>query len=311
MAPRWLLKCFRLGLRPLTQSIPSCSEDWMGFLMILLYQNCVARSLFSLSKLRGRVPAKSTPMFKSRFIFLMAPAAYFNWDTLQIPTSETTFHEKNLSFENYIDPPLYDPSIFIAHSNIFPTSQEDTLLLSPQRQKYCCESEVQKLTAQTALPFSLYTDQSVVPYDNFYSSHIKKLPQQISGEFAQLDSTCECVKKGKERTISPQSLAARERRRKISEKTQQLGKLVPGRPNMNTTEMLHAAAKYVKYLQAQVKMLDLTKLLQWREMEERKSILYATAEESGGPSYAVELGRLDRRVSAKGSVRHHIPHPDF
>uniref|UniRef100_A0A0R0GK31 peroxidase n=1 Tax=Glycine max TaxID=3847 RepID=A0A0R0GK31_SOYBN len=30
-----------------------------------------------------------------------------------------------------------------------------------------------------------------------------------------------------------------------------------------------------------------------------------------GPSYAVELGRLDGRVSTKASVRHHLPHPEF
>ncbi|XVE71356.1 hypothetical protein DITRI_Ditri10aG0144200 [Diplodiscus trichospermus] len=32
---------------------------------------------------------------------------------------------------------------------------------------------------------------------------------------------------------------------------------------------------------------------------------------TGGPSYAVELGRLDGRISTKPSVRHHLPHPDF
>ncbi|KAG4931126.1 hypothetical protein AAZX31_17G187100 [Glycine max] len=32
---------------------------------------------------------------------------------------------------------------------------------------------------------------------------------------------------------------------------------------------------------------------------------------AGGPSYAVELGRLDGRVSTKASVRHHLPHPEF
>lgn len=33
--------------------------------------------------------------------------------------------------------------------------------------------------------------------------------------------------------------------------------------------------------------------------------------QAGGPSYAVELGRLDGRVSTKASVRHHLPHPEF
>jgi len=220
---------------------------------------------------------------------MMSPSTFFNWDTVQIPTSETNFHElmpeqlvysysdENLflssgSSENYIDPiggsvypsnidpPLYDPFISLPHPNIFPTPQEHTLLQSAKRQKCCCESEVQKLTTQTTLSPS-YANEFVVPYDNFYSSRIEELQQQISGEFADcVDLTCE--KKEKERTISPQSVAARERRRKITEKTQQLGKLVPGGPKMNTAEMLRAASKYVKYLQVQVMMLELTNSLE-------------------------------------------------
>lgn len=33
--------------------------------------------------------------------------------------------------------------------------------------------------------------------------------------------------------------------------------------------------------------------------------------QTGGPSYAVELGRIDGRISTKASVRHHLPHPEF
>ncbi|POO03286.1 Basic helix-loop-helix transcription factor [Trema orientale] len=55
--------------------------------------------------------------------------------------------------------------------------------------------------------------------------------------------------------VSPQSIAARERRRKITEKTQELGKLIPGGTKMSTAEMFQAASKYVKFLQAQVAVL--------------------------------------------------------
>ncbi|XP_068319484.1 transcription factor bHLH52-like [Pyrus communis] len=58
-------------------------------------------------------------------------------------------------------------------------------------------------------------------------------------------------------TVSPQSIAARERRRKIIEKTQELGRLIPGATKMNTAEMLQAAYKYVKFLRAQVSVLKL------------------------------------------------------
>ncbi|KAL2318277.1 hypothetical protein Fmac_032153 [Flemingia macrophylla] len=40
-------------------------------------------------------------------------------------------------------------------------------------------------------------------------------------------------------------------------------------------------------------------------------ILTMATRDTGGPSYAVELGRLDGRISTKASVRHHLPHAEF
>ncbi|GJU15751.1 Myc-type, basic helix-loop-helix domain-containing protein [Tanacetum coccineum] len=54
----------------------------------------------------------------------------------------------------------------------------------------------------------------------------------------------------KERSLSAQSLAARARRRKISEKTQEFRKLIPGGQKMNTTKIFQAAFKYVTFLHA-------------------------------------------------------------
>ncbi|KAF3450209.1 hypothetical protein FNV43_RR06289 [Rhamnella rubrinervis] len=62
--------------------------------------------------------------------------------------------------------------------------------------------------------------------------------------------------------LSAQSIAARERRRKITEKTQELGKLIPGGNKMNTAEMFHAASNYVKFLQAQVSLLQFMGFIQ-------------------------------------------------
>lgn len=33
--------------------------------------------------------------------------------------------------------------------------------------------------------------------------------------------------------------------------------------------------------------------------------------QAGGPSYAVELGRRDGKISTLASVQHRLPHPDF
>ncbi|CAA7029234.1 unnamed protein product [Microthlaspi erraticum] len=61
----------------------------------------------------------------------------------------------------------------------------------------------------------------------------------------------------KKPTLSSQSIAARERRRRIAEKTHELGKLIPGGQKLNTAEMFQAAAKYVKFLQSQVGILQM------------------------------------------------------
>ncbi|KAL6907707.1 hypothetical protein ACP4OV_002746 [Aristida adscensionis] len=56
---------------------------------------------------------------------------------------------------------------------------------------------------------------------------------------------------------SVQSSAARERRKRISEKTAQLARLIPGGHKLNTAEMLQEAGRHVKLLQAQAGMLAL------------------------------------------------------
>lgn len=57
--------------------------------------------------------------------------------------------------------------------------------------------------------------------------------------------------------MSAQTVAARQRRKKISDKTLELGKLVPGGSKMNTADMYLAAFKYVKFLEAQIGNLKL------------------------------------------------------
>ncbi|GAB2265188.1 hypothetical protein Dimus_000253 [Dionaea muscipula] len=72
-------------------------------------------------------------------------------------------------------------------------------------------------------------------------------------------------------SLSAQSLAARERRRRITEKTQQLAKLIPGAHKMNTADMFQAGFKYVKFLQAQLAILQFTHSTHHQEeLEEEK-----------------------------------------
>ncbi|XP_072962936.1 transcription factor bHLH52-like isoform X1 [Typha angustifolia] len=67
--------------------------------------------------------------------------------------------------------------------------------------------------------------------------------------------------------LSAQSVAARQRRKRISEKTQELGRLIPGGNKMNTAEMFQAAYKYVKFMQAQVGVLALMGPIQGEKLQ--------------------------------------------
>ncbi|XP_051128560.1 transcription factor bHLH53-like [Andrographis paniculata] len=145
----------------------------------------------------------------------------------------------------------------------------DPLLRCSKRRR---PSDYQEPEQEFYPEFNLGYFNGIAPYPNFPNyiptptapeMALPPLPDFPTGPPAySYGSFCESSMKKEPTSTSPpaklsaQSIAARQRRRKITERTQELGKLVPGGHKMNTAEMLQAAYKYIGYLQAQVGLLE-------------------------------------------------------
>ncbi|XP_020268269.1 transcription factor bHLH53-like [Asparagus officinalis] len=191
----------------------------------------------------------------------MALSFCSNWDLMDYSTPFLDPHselsEALLGLYDPVDIPidsLFDPPSDGLLLSYFP-EQKTTPSLLPSFSDPSIFSPINDLDCYCQCPKRL---KSCNDLDDYSASMMSSWPcvefavtPRFNGEETKKDS------ESGDRVLSAQSIAARERRKRISEKTQELGKLIPGGNRMNTAEMFQAAFKYVKFLQAQVGILSL------------------------------------------------------
>ncbi|XP_021757495.1 transcription factor bHLH52-like [Chenopodium quinoa] len=215
----------------------------------------------------------SPPTETELLCFDPLPPSLFDFDEPlfdPIPLQQLDFnydcniHNCNNNFSpfSYVDfqPPVIVPAeeILSFEDNDYYPSQFTTPFYKKQR-----VSAHLPCFNESYIPEALAVPEYSVDYvnDNFNNSH--NYGYCCNGNEGGANFNEGCGSNGnKAKAVSAQSKAARERRRKITEKTQELGKLIPGGNKMNTAEMFQAAAKYVKFMQAQMGILQSIKTLQ-------------------------------------------------
>ncbi|KAF5725757.1 abscisic acid-responsive protein bHLH2 [Tripterygium wilfordii] len=199
----------------------------------------------------------------------MAMSFCSNWDSSQLAPTELTEDTFGFGFDIdefsvsdcLVDPISQSDELFYSNSytNILPCFGTEYCHLPCFETEHCHYPKRQK-------SYINQFDSNFTP--NLYPNPV---PDFILPEI-QAPVTFNCEKKANGGSLSVQSMAARERRRKITEKTQELGKLIPGGSKMNIAEMFQAAFNYVKFLRAQVSILELIGSCQEMESMDTKEL---------------------------------------